>query len=67
MALTIEPSLHDIARGTTGCGDDDEPFTIEEAASFDTWLDDVYVRRTHQHDFLCYGTGEYASELRCGQ
>ena len=70
-----EPTLHDIARGTTGCGDDDYaddlafldrvfpgPFTIELERHEPV---DSY-NRVHTHDALCYGTGPWGHEYRCG-
>ncbi len=33
--MTLEPTLHDIARGTTGCGDDDD---IDGTAYLDSYL-----------------------------
>jgi hypothetical protein len=61
-----EPTIHDIAKGTTGCGDD--PFTDvwTDDGGADT-ADDFAIEREHVHDALCYGTGKFASELRCGQ
>jgi len=61
-----EPTLHDIAKGTTGCGDDEDHW-----ADWPEHLitdDDLFtIEHPHEHDRLCWGTGEFANVVRCGQ
>lgn len=61
-----EPALHDIARGTTGCGDDDD---IDGTAYLDSYLeanDRFTIELPHVHDAGCNGTLEHGGEILCG-
>lgn len=54
-------SIHDIARGTTGCGDDDD---IDGTAY--SYIDADPFTIEHVHDEGCNGTLEHANEILCG-
>ena len=65
--ITSDPSLHDISRGTTGCGDDDDIEWFDNAsASLIAVADAFTIEREHRHDAGCNGTLEHGEEILCG-
>jgi hypothetical protein len=46
--ITSDPSLHDISRGTTGCGDDDDDEWFDNASDSLTAVADAFtIEREH--------------------